>query len=212
MSNTPARYKVSRRPRANTRPLHSITPSSETSHTTHADLGPHCEHNLCDDNRQDYLDGGQACSICAVVMATKISRIDKMTVSNPRLQYRTQCFTLANLYQLIKKTNSLITVRECLILRCTITVPRCVVNLLSWRRLSTHWRLDASRLGRINTPSPHHWWYHAPSPTQKRPNKLMYCEYAKYFLSDLRRIKTLCVHDKNPLEVNFRAVDGREIN
>ena len=116
MSKTPARYKVSRRPRANTRPLHSITPSSETSNTTHAELGPHCEHNLCDDNRQDYLDGGQACSICVVVMVTKISRIDKMTISNPRLQYRTQCFTFANLYQLIKKTNSLITDSECLIL------------------------------------------------------------------------------------------------
>lgn len=131
ISKTPARYKVSRRPRANTRPLHSITPSSGTSHTTHAEFGPHREHNLCDGNRQDYLDGGQACSICVVVMVTKIFQIDKMTVSSPRIQYRTQCFTLAKLYQLIKKTNSLVTLRESLILRCTITVPRCVVNLLS---------------------------------------------------------------------------------
>jgi hypothetical protein len=211
MSKTPARYKVSRRPRANTRPLHSITPSSETSHTTHAELGPHCEHNLCDDNSQDYLDGGQVCSICVVVMATKISRIDKMTVNKPQLQYRTQCFTIANLHHLIKKTNSLITVRECLMLRCTITVPRCVVNLLSRRRFSTHWRLDASRLGRINTPSPHHWWYHAPSPTQKQACKWICYEYAKYFLSDLCRIKLLLVHIKNELEVNFSAVDEWEI-
>jgi hypothetical protein len=173
MSKTPARYKVRRIPRANTRPLHSITPSSETSNTTHAELGPHCEHNLCGCNKQDYLDGGQACSICVVVMATKISRIDKMTVSNLQLQNRTQSLTLANSYQLRKNTNSLITARESLILGCTVTVARCGVNLLSWRRLSTHWTLDASRLGRINTPSPHHWWYHSPSPTKKRAYKLI---------------------------------------
>lgn len=166
MSKTPARYKVSRRPRANTRPLHSITPSSETSHTTHAELGPHREHNLCDVNRQDYLDGGQAFSIRVVVMATKISRIDKMTVSNPPASISNSVLHACKLVPANKKTISLITVRESLILWCTITVPRRVVNLPSWRRLSTHWRLDASWLGRINTPSPHHWWCHAPSPTK----------------------------------------------
>jgi len=40
----------------------------------------------------------------------------------------------------------------------------------------------------------------------------MYYEYAKYILSDLWRIKTLCVYVQNQLEVNFSAVDGWEIN
>ena len=68
MSRTPARYRVSNRPRAHTRPLHSITPSFETS--KHHACAIQSYYN-CLMSADETWDAGKGSSVSLVTMTTK---------------------------------------------------------------------------------------------------------------------------------------------